>query len=77
MMYDSKIANENQFEYVNDHQVPMFAPPGGKCYSCGKDIYEPKVEKEGDTTYISGYSVGLARSEHITGCPHCNKSFCD
>lgn len=52
-----------QKKYTTKHGLPHFAPHSGKC-SCGKQIYE-KIDIE------------TASSSLITGCPHCNRSYCD
>lgn len=50
-----------------ENQRVGFAPSNGICWRCGRNIAEGAngitLEKLGD--YI------------ITGCPHCNYSFCD
>ena len=61
-------ASAAQREYCRLRSVPFFAPSGDcRCYSCGKDIYSGP----------NGYTVAIAASCHITGCPHCHHSFCD
>lgn len=62
---------ENRNEKINaqkklckDKNYPHFAPPDGYCFYCKRDIY----------TEITTQSA----SEHlITGCPHCNYSYCE
>lgn len=53
-----------QKKYCDETGYPHFAPHSGICWSCGEDIYKNMTVKE-------------AGSKHITGCPHCKKSFCD
>ena len=53
-----------QHGYCKEREYPMFAPGGGQCYSCGKQIYDKLSWK-------------IASEGHITGCPHCHRSFCD
>lgn len=43
-----------------------FAPSDGLCYDCRKNIYQ----NYGDMSGHDGRS-------YITGCPHCNYSFCE
>lgn len=43
-----------------------FAPHSGICYDCGKNIYQ---------NY--GSRAGYSGESHITGCCHCNCSYCD
>ena len=62
-----------QAKYCQVNLYPHFAPGNGKCHSCGKNIYT-KIE-HGD--YSSGISVESAGKSHITGCPHCHRSYCD
>lgn len=61
--YDFVKANEAQIKYCEEHDYPHFAPTRF-CYRCGRDIYQV-------------ISVESAGSHLITGCPHCNCSFCD
>jgi len=49
---------EKHLTYCEVHNLPMFAPISGICFSCRR-----KVE---DTD-----------KEHMTGCPHCHRSWCD
>lgn len=49
-----------------DHPGWHFAPHDGKCYSCGKNIYQNYGERSGHTG-----------TSYVTGCPHCSKSYCD
>lgn len=55
-----------QEKYCDRHGFLQFAPSDGRCWKCSENIYNDK-----------GYSVDLAGSHVITGCPHCNASFCD
>lgn len=76
--FDSDKANTAQGRYCNDNDCPHFAPVK-YCFRCNKDIYE-QVEQprfDGKGTYMTGISVEEAGSELITGCPHCNWSYCD
>lgn len=49
-----------------------FVPPDGICWSCGKQIYAPIKRPNG---YISGITVDRSKNL-VTGCPHCNRSYC-
>jgi hypothetical protein len=71
--FDVKKACDAQSEYCKAHEYPHFAPGDGRCYDCGKNIYQQIIK--GD--WSSGYSVERASSELITGCPHCYHSYCD
>lgn len=72
-MFDVSKAIEAQREYTSENKYPHFAPPSGLCYKCRQQIYSP-IDKG---TYITGISVERAGSELVTGCPHCNRSYCD
>jgi len=71
--FDIKKACEAQGKFVNERDYPYFAPMDGRCYKCGHNIYA-KIQ-HGD--YFTGYSVETASSLLITGCPHCNISYCE
>jgi hypothetical protein len=62
---------------------PLFAPADGVCFRCKKQIYDP-VEKPGFSRdgeefkmITVGISVEKASTELVTGCPHCNYSYCE
>lgn len=60
-----------QKELVNKQTSPMhFAPFDGECFSCKKNIYQ---------NYDMGTYVryGQTGESLVTGCPHCNRSYCD
>lgn len=71
--FNSAHAGTAQAKYCHLKGYPHFAPDGGQCHSCRKNIYA-KID-HGD--YSSGISVDKAGKSHITGCPHCHRSFCD
>jgi hypothetical protein len=68
-LYDVTESINLQQLFCINAAIPNFAPIDGNCYSCKNNIYLPLV-KPGITTAKAG-------SEHITGCPHCNKTFLD
>lgn len=73
--YNTQEANRAQIKYCTENGYPHFAPGhNGRCYRCGRDIYQ---RIEWPTGYVTGISVEAAGSTLITGCPHCNYSFCD
>ena len=72
-MFDPVKANEAQVRYCSDKGYPHFAPTG-KCWKCNKNIYED-IDHGND--YYTGIDVERAGTELITGCPHCNRSYCD
>ena len=62
-----------QARYCKTRDVPHFAPSGGRCYRCHRQIYANQETAEG---YIShGISVWEAGHRLVTGCPHCHYSF--
>lgn len=60
------VAIKAQETYCRKSKLPLFAPLSGICYECGGDIYG-----------TNGYSLKYASENLITGCPLCNKSYCD
>lgn len=86
-MFDIAKASEAQKKYCEKNQDPHFAPKSGRCWSCKDNIYEEigwkivngcrektPLEKADIKT---GITVEEAASGLITGCPHCNRSYCD
>lgn len=71
--YDIMRAAKAQELYCEKEKVPHFAPFNGNCLSCHKNIYKKEMRGE----YSSGISVARAESSLVTGCPHCNKSYCE
>ncbi|MGG3471511.1 hypothetical protein ABES02_29105 [Neobacillus pocheonensis] len=67
--YDVEVSCLAQKEYCKANDVPNFAPSDGICWSCDINIYKLNGN--------SGISVEKAGSEHITGCPHCKRTFLD
>lgn len=83
-MYNSILAVQKQKELCKEKGYPHFAPKSGRCWRCNRNIYEPveherKNWKTGEITgkYVTGITVEKASKELITGCPHCNRSYCD
>ena len=52
-----------QAEYCRDNSLPHFAPGSGRCWSCGKQIYD-RID------------FSQAANSLITGCPFCHRSYC-
>lgn len=71
--YDTIEAVKAQKKYCEERGFPHFAPLNGKCYSCNRDIYQPMQKGK----FQSGVTVEAAGNNLITGCPHCNRSYCD
>lgn len=80
--YNVSASIHAQAKLCEEKDYPHFAPKNGRCWNCGKNIYEPqKIIRaqvtEREREYIYGVTVEKAGSELITGCPHCNRSYCD
>ena len=73
--FDKIRAMEAQNKLCKEKGWPHFAPGGGVCWRCGKNIYEKSVNTL--TGCESGISVEEAGRQLVTGCPHCNRSYCD
>jgi hypothetical protein len=69
-MYNRADGIKAQKEFCTKNGLPLFAPEDGQCFNCRKNIYLQIEEK-------NAYSVERAGEFHITGCPHCSKSFCE
>lgn len=65
-----------QRNYCEKTGAPHFAPRNGVCWSCNKNIYEEHPWKY-NPEITSGIDVERAATELVTGCPHCNRSYCD
>lgn len=72
-MFDINQSILAQKKYCEEKELPHFAPYTGRCWSCNQNIYTP-IENSGRTT---GINVEKAGKELVTGCPHCNRSYCD
>lgn len=60
-----KVARETQATLCKAKNYPQFVSDSGACYSCRRNVYQ-NYERHGyDGTHL------------VTGCPHCNRSFCD
>lgn len=63
--FTKKIASDAeraQRVFCREHSLPFFAPEGGRCPRCGRDVYE---------------GADGAGEAQVTGCPHCHATFCD
>lgn len=69
---DSVAAQER---YCKEKEYPHFAPNNGICWKCNQQIYAEGKNRMGNLS--KGISVEEAGSELITGCPHCNWSYCE
>lgn len=73
-MFDITAAIAAQKKYCAENQLPHFAPQDGFCFRCRRNIYSQIRLRDG---YESGITVEEAGSSLITGCPHCNYSYCE
>ena len=71
--YDVQESIKAQKEHCQAKKYPHFAPTDGICYRCRRQIYSPFTANG----FTSGITVEKAGKELITGCPHCNYSYCD
>lgn len=63
-MNDIEKKIQAQKDLCEKEHLPHFAPSNGVCWSCHNQIYtEISLEK--------------ASTELITGCPICNRTYCD
>lgn len=75
-MFNVSEACKAQARYCEEHEEPHFAPAGGSCWRCSENIYLP-ISYGKSNEYTAGITVERAGKELITGCPHCNYSFCE
>lgn len=71
--FNIQLACVAQANFQKENGYPDFAPKSGRCFRCGRNIYD--LIEIG--TRKTGISVEKASSELITGCPHCHYSFVD
>ena len=83
--FDRQKAIIAQRKLCEEKGYPHFAPENGVCWRCHKNIYD-EIKEEGrdwrtgkpnGKFYTHGISVERAAKELVTGCPHCNRSYCD
>lgn len=58
-------AKAAQKKFCEEKGYPHFAPEKGYCFSCRRNIYQDFARP------------GRTGNEHVTGCPHCNYSYCE
>lgn len=76
-MYDINESIKAQAQYCIEKDMPHFAPANGRCWTCQKNIYT-KIEKVWNGKVITtGITTKEASAGLVTGCPHCNRSYCD
>ena len=63
-----------QKKYCDKSGAPHFAPSSGRCFNCNRNIYDDYVINGRDS---KGITLESAEKELVTGCPHCNRSYCD
>lgn len=71
--YDSVEAYKAQKKYCDENNLPLFV--NKHCPLCGKDVFG--MYRKSNDEYRYGFSVEVASSTLITGCPFCNYSFCE
>ena len=71
--FDVSKAIKAQEELQKTNGYPDFAPRNGVCWKCKQNIYQ-QIERG---AYKTGISVEKAGKQLVTGCPHCNRSYCD
>jgi hypothetical protein len=83
-MFNVTKSIEGQRKLCNEKGYPHFAPKNGICFDCKKQIYQEqkKVFRNLETNevvreYTTGITVEKASTSLVTGCPHCNRSYCD
>ncbi|NDK08264.1 hypothetical protein EOM39_03365 [Candidatus Gracilibacteria bacterium] len=72
-IFDVKLSIDNQSELCKLLGYQNFTPNDGVCYRCGFNIFE-EIQ---NGNFKTGIDVHRASSEHVTGCPHCCRSYCD
>lgn len=90
--FNSLLAIQKQKELCKEKGYPHFAPQSGRCWKCSRNIYSPigwskyefgigrrkQVELDSPELHsTTGITVEKASKELVTGCPHCNRSYCD
>lgn len=74
--YNIKEAIKAQDWYCRTKILPHFAPDDGVCWDCRQNIYSEKGKTRcGKET--NGITVESAAGHLITGCPFCNRTYCD
>ncbi|PUU86959.1 MAG: hypothetical protein CI947_2353 [Halanaerobium sp.] len=75
--YNKEKAIAAQKAFAKKTNSPHFAPDNGVCWKCHKNIYEPETSINGNgNEYTTGVTVEKAKTSLVTGCPHCNRSYC-
>lgn len=73
--YNQEKSVRAQAEYLSENEIPHFPPRDGICWSCNSNIYEEQTREVNGKTYSTGIPLEQAKTELITGCPHCNRSY--
>lgn len=74
--YNISEAIKAQYLYCKTKILPHFAPDNGICWTCHQNIYsENGRTRIGHGTH--GISVESAGNHLITGCPFCNRTYCE
>lgn len=75
-VYDVRASIICQRNYCENNRLPHFAPSDGVCFRCHNNIYSPRLVR-GTKDQYTGIPTYKAGCQLITGCPHCNYSFCE
>lgn len=80
--YNIQLSIKGQKEQCEKTGAPHFAPKSGVCWKCRKNIYTPHKQihlpgTQYESELTTGISIEKASSQLVTGCPHCNRSYCD
>lgn len=81
-LFNAEESIKNQGKLKGNYRL---APLNGICWTCRKNIYKPIfkklvndvcviVQKE-DASFVSGITIEESKKV-VTGCPHCNRSYC-
>ena len=64
MKIELKKKIEAQKEFCERTEAPFFAPYDGICWACHHQVFDRLTEDQ-------------CKNSLITGCPWCNRSYCD
>lgn len=78
------IEAQKMFCEENGHEI--YVPEDGVCHNCNRNIFQKfywkgndnkktSVDSQEEADFSTGISVEEARTQIITGCPHCYTSF--
>lgn len=76
-VYNVPKSVNGQKRYCEEHDAPHFAPKSGVCWKCNRNIYEKCIQKNTYGERTTGITTHVASTQLVTGCPHCNRTYCD